>query len=74
MQKTKVLSIRSETGISLEITLYAFKYLAVPLSTEILILPIVTLLISVSILYELGMLPEVYILLSPKEEEVHPSS
>ena len=36
------LRIRSEIGISLEITLNAFKYLTVPLSTEILILAIAT--------------------------------
>ena len=36
------LSIRSEIGISLEITLNDFKYLTVPLSTKILILAIAT--------------------------------
>ena len=36
------LRIRSEIGISLEITLNAFKYLTVPFSTEILVLAIAT--------------------------------
>ena len=69
------LRIRKEIGISLEITLNASKCLAVSLFTEILILAIAPLsLISVSILCELAMLPDVYILLSPLEEEVHSSS
>ena len=69
------LRIRSEIGILLEIILNAFKCLTVSLSTEILILAIAPLsFISVSILCELAKLPDVYILLSPQEEEVHPSS
>ena len=65
----------SEIGISLEIILNTFKRLAVSLSTEILILGIAPLsLISVSILCELAMRPDVYILLFPQEEEVHSSS
>ena len=44
----------------------------VSLSTQILILIIAPLsFISVSILCEYAMLPDVYILLSPQEEEVH---
>ena len=50
------------TGISLEIILIVFEYLVVSLS-----------FISVSILCEFAMLPDVYILLSPEEEEVHSS-
>ena len=47
----------------------------VSLSTQILILAILPLLfISVSIFCEFAMLPDVYILLSPQEEEVHSSS
>ena len=66
------LKIRSEIGILLEIILNAFKYLTVSLSTKILILDIVPLsFISVSILYKFSMLPDVYILLCPQEEEVH---
>ena len=66
------LKIRSETVISLEIILNAFKCLTVSLSTEVLILAIPPLLlISVSILCKLAMLPDVYIVLSPQEEEVH---
>ena len=61
--------------MSLEIILNAFKCLTVSFSTGILILAIAPLsLISVSILYELAMLPDVYIVLSPQEEEVHSSS
>ena len=67
--------MRSKIGISLEIILNDFKCLTVSLSTEILILAIVQVsLILVSILCELAMLPDVYILLSPQEEEVHSSS
>ena len=48
---------------------------AIRLSAQILILAIASLLfISVSILCELAMLPDVYILLSPQEEVVHFSS
>ena len=69
------LRIRSEVGISLEIILNDFKYLTVSLSTEIFILAMVLLfLISVSILCELAMVPDVYIVLSPQEEEVHSAS
>ena len=50
------------TGISLEIILIVFEYLVVSLS-----------FISVSILCEFAMLPDVYILLSPEEKEVHSS-
>ena len=77
MQTTKnnQLRIRNEVGISLEIILNDFKCLTVSLSTEILILAIVPIsVISVSILCELAMLPDVYIVLSPQEEEVHSSS
>ena len=69
------LRIRSEIGISLEIILNAFKRLTVLLSTEILILAMVPVsFISVGSLCELAMLSDVYILLSPQEEEVHTSS
>ena len=69
------LRIRNESGISLEIILNVFKRLTVSLSTEILILAIAPLsFISVGSLCKLAMLPDVYILLSPQEEEVHPSS
>ena len=69
------LRIRSETDISLEIILNAFNWWTVSLSTEILILAMSSiLLISVSILCELVMLPDVYISLSPQKEEVHSSS
>ena len=45
------------------------------LSTQILILALAPLVfISVSILCEFAMLPDVYILLFPQEEEVHSSS
>ena len=67
--------IRSEVGILLEIILNFFKCLTASLSTEILTLAIAPLLlISVSILCELAMLPDVYIVLSFQEEEVHSSS
>ena len=60
---------------SLEIILNAFKCLTVLLSTQILILAIVPFsFISVSILCEFAMLADVYILLSPQEEDVHSSS
>ena len=50
------------------------KCLTVSFSTEILILAIVSLsFISVCILCEFAMLLDVYILLHPQEEEVHPS-
>ena len=49
--------------------------LTVSLSTQILILVIMPLsLSSVNILCELAMLPDMYILLFPQEEEVHCSS
>ena len=69
------LRIRSEIGISLEIILNAFKCLTVSLSIEILANSAI-LLISVNVLCELAMLPDVYflLLLSPQEEEVHSSS
>ena len=64
--------MRSEIFILLEIILNAFKCLTASLSTQILILTIAPLLfISVSILCEFPMLPDVHILLSPQEEEVH---
>ena len=66
------LRIRSEVGISLEIILNGFKCLTVSLFVEILVLGIAPLLmISGSILCELVMLPDFYIVLSPQEEEVH---
>ena len=74
-QKYYQLRIRSEVCISLEIILNDFKCLTVSLSTEILILAIAPLsLISVSILCELAMLPDVDIVLSPQEEELYSSS
>ena len=67
--------IRGEIGILLEIILNVFKCLTVSLSTEIFILAIAPLLlISVSILCELAMVPDVYPVLSPQEEEVDSSS
>ena len=64
--------IRGEIGILLEIILNVFKCLTVSLSTEILVLAIVPLsLISVRILGELAMLPDVYILVFHQVEEVH---
>ena len=64
------LTVKSEIGILLEIILNAFKCLTVSLSTETFVLAMVQLLwISVSILCELAMLPDVYILLFPQEEE-----
>ena len=69
------LRIKSEICISLDIILNAFKFLTVSLSTQILTLAIEPLLlISVSILYEFSLLPDVYILLSTQGEEVHSSS
>ena len=66
------LRIRSEIHMLLEIILNAFKCLTVSLSTQILILVMAPLsVISVSVLCEFAMLPNVYILLSPQEEEVH---
>ena len=54
---------------------YSFKCLTVLLSTQILILAMVPFsFISVSILCEFAMLADVYILLSPQEEDVHSSS
>ena len=48
---------------------------SISFSAQILILSITPLLfISDSILCEFAMLPDVYILLSPQEEEVHSSS
>ena len=67
--------IRSEIGILLEIILNTFEHSTVSLSSEILILAIAPLsFISVGILCELAMLPNVYILLSHQEEEVQSSS
>ena len=67
--------MRSEITFSLEIILNAFKCLTVSLSTEILISPIAQLpFISVGILCEIDMLLDVYIVLSPQEEEVYYSS
>ena len=64
------LTVKSEIGILLEIILNAFKCLTVSLSTETFVLAMVQLLlISVSILCGLAMLPDVYILLFPQEEE-----
>ena len=69
------LRIRSEIGIWLEIILNAYKCLTISLSTEILILAMVPLSFTlVDINCELAMLPDMYILLSPQEEEVHSSS
>ena len=49
--------------------------MTVSLSTQILILATTPLsFISVSIFYKFAMLPDVYILLSPQEEEVYSSS
>ena len=49
--------------------------MTVSLSTQTLILAVVSLLfISVSVLCEFSMLPDVYIFLSPQEEEVHSST
>ena len=51
--------------------LYVFKYVTVSLSARILILAItLRFFISVSILCEFSMLPDVYILPSPQKEEV----
>ena len=56
--------IRSEIGILLEIILNTFEHSTVSLSTEILILAIAPLsFISVGILCEFAMLPNMYILL-----------
>ena len=64
----------SGISILLEIILNAFKCLTVSLSTEIHFLSTAPLsLISASILCELAMLPDVYILLSPQVEEVYSS-
>ena len=63
-----------EVGISLEIILNAFKCLTLSISSKILVLAIVPLLfISVSILCKVSM-SNVYILLSPQEEETISSS
>ena len=49
--------------------------MTVSLSTQILFLTMASLsFISVNIFWEFAMLPDVYILLSPQEEEVHSSS
>ena len=49
--------------------------LTVSLSTQNIVLTIASLsFILVSILCELAMLPVVHVLLSPQEEEMHPSS
>ena len=67
--------IRNEFGISLDNILNDFKYLTVSPSTLILILSIVPLpFISVIILCKFAMLPDMYMLLSPQEKEVHSSS
>ena len=70
--------IRSKTGISLEIILNVFKCLIVSLgSTKTLTLataPLLFLLVGVLSVCEFAMVPGVYILLSPQEEEVHSSS
>ena len=59
----------------LQMILNAFKCLTVSLSTKILFSAIAPLsFISGVILCKLAMLPDVYILLSPQEEEVHFSS
>ena len=53
----------------------AFKCSTVLLSTQILIFAIAPIsFISFSILCEFAMLPDVYTLLSPQEEEMHSSS
>ena len=66
------LRVRNETGISLEIILNVSKCLTVSLFTEILILDIAPLpFVSVGILSEFDMLPDVYILLSPREDGVY---
>ena len=67
--------IRSETSILLEITLNAFKCLTASFPTEILISAIAPLsFISVSILCELPILRDTYILLSSQEAEAFSSS
>ena len=59
----------NEIGVSLEIILNAFKCLTVSLSFEMLILAIALFsFILVSILRELAMLPDVYILLSLRKK------
>ena len=66
--------MRSEIDISLEIILNVLKCLTLSLSSQILTLAAVPFLfISVSILYEFAMLPDVYILLSSQEEKAHSS-
>ena len=64
------------SSVLLEIIINTFDcMLTLSLSTQIFILAIVPLLfISVSILFEFAMLPDLNILLSPQEEEVHSSS
>ena len=70
-----VINLRWEIGILLEIILKVIKRSTVSLSTENLILAIAPLsFISVAILCEFAILPDVYILLSPQEEEAHSSS
>ena len=67
----------AEFGISLEISLNAFKCLIVSLSfTKSLTLVTAPLFLLAGILSVCGfpMVPGVYILLSPQEEEVHTSS
>ena len=63
----------SGISILLEIILNAFKCLTVSLSTEILILAIAPPIsfISISILYKLATLPDLYILLSLQKKEMH---
>ena len=61
--------------MSQEIILNAFKRLVVSFSNEILILAIAPLsFISIGSLCEFAILLDVYILLSPQEEQVHPPS
>ena len=70
------LRIRSEIFISQEIILNAFNVLQYHFDTQIDILAIMSLsFISIKILYEFAMLPNVYILLfHQQEEEVYSSS
>ena len=71
MQTTKYYKLRigSEIGILVEFILNAFKRLTVSMSTEIVILAIALLLfISVGILCELAILPDVYVLVSPHDK------
>ena len=70
-----IINLRWEIGILLKIILNVIKRSTVSLSTENLILAIAPLsFISVAILCEFAILPDVYILLSPQEEEARSSS